>query len=47
MVTVIVIAISALGKVFKSLERRLEELKFRAKIETIQATGQLRSFRIF
>ena len=38
---------SAVGTVHKSLEKRLEELEIRGKIETIQATALFRLARLF
>ena len=38
-VTVIPVVISALGTVFKGLEKRLEELEIGGRIETIQTTA--------
>ena len=40
------IVIGALGMVPKGLERSLEELEIRGRIETIQTTALLRSARI-
>ena len=45
-VTVIPIAADTLETVTKNLEKRLEELEIRGRIETIQTTALLRSARI-
>ena len=45
-VTVIPIVIGALGMVPKCSEERLDELKFRGRIETIKTTALLRSAKI-
>ena len=45
-VTMIPIVVGVLGTVPKSLERRLEELKIKRRIETIQTTALLRLNRI-
>ena len=41
--TVVPVVIGALGTVLKCLEKRLEELEIRGKIETIQFTTLFRS----
>ena len=45
-VTVVPIMVGALGTVPKGLEKRLEELEIRRRIEPIQTTALLRSARI-
>ena len=45
-VKVVPIVIGALGTVPKGLERSLDELEIRGRIETIQTTALLRSARI-
>ena len=45
-VKVLPIVIGALGKVPKGLERSLDELEIRGRIETIQTTALLKSARI-
>ena len=44
--TMILIVFDVLGMVPKGLEKRLEELEIRGRIETIQTTAVLRSARI-
>ena len=45
-VKVIPIVVGALGTIPKSLEKRLEDLEIRGRIETIQTTALLQSARI-
>ena len=45
-VTVIPVVVGVLGTVPKDLERRIEELEIRGRIDTIQTTALLRSARI-
>ena len=45
-VMVISLLIGAIGMFIKSLEKGLEELEIRGRIETIQTATLLRSFRI-
>ena len=44
--TVTLIVAGALGTVFKDLQKRLEKLETRGRIETIQTTALLKSSRI-
>ena len=44
--TVILIVIGALGTINKGLVQALEDLGIRVRVETIQTTALLRSFRI-
>ena len=44
--TVVPVVVGALGTGFKSLEKGLEEIKIKGKIETIKTTALLRSARI-